>query len=270
MSTTQSLRQDEAIRRRELLEIASYDVTLDLASSPEVFDSRTVIRFHSGAGDTFLDVKPRELRSVVLNGQSLDVGALDRGRLPLTLADGDHELVVDAVMAFRNDGEGLHRSVDPADGRHYVYGMSFMDAAPSIFACFDQPDLKAPYTLHVTAPPDWIVVGNGRAERVDSGRWELATTQPLSTYFVTLVAGPYHQVTDEHDGIRLGLEVRASLARQLDEQAPEILTLTRQSFDELHRLFGIRYAFGDYHQAFVPEFNAGAWRTPGASPSGTA
>ena len=263
MSTTQSLRQDEAIRRRELLQIASYDVTLDLASSPEVFDSRTVIRFHSGAGDTFLDVKPRELRSLVLDGQSLDVGAVDRGRLPLTLGDGDHELVVDAVMAFRNDGEGLHRSVDPADGRHYVYGMSFMDAAPSIFACFDQPDLKAPYTLHVTAPPDWIVVGNGRAERVDSGRWELAATQPLSTYFVTLVAGPYHQVTDEHDGIRLGLEVRASLARQLDEQAPEILTLTRQSFDELHRLFGIRYAFGDYHQAFVPEFNAGAMENPG-------
>ena len=34
-------------------------------------------------------------------------------------------------MPFRNDGEGLHRSVDPADGRHYVYGMCFMDAAPS-------------------------------------------------------------------------------------------------------------------------------------------
>ena len=55
-------------------------------------------------------------------------------------------------MPFRNDGEGLHRSVDPADGKHYVYGMSFMDAAPTIFACFDQPDLKAPYTFHVRAP----------------------------------------------------------------------------------------------------------------------
>ena len=60
-------------------------------------------------------------------------------------------------MPFRNDGEGLHRSVDPADGKHYVYGMSFMDAAPTIFACFDQPDLKAPYTFHVRAPQDWVV-----------------------------------------------------------------------------------------------------------------
>ena len=262
MAQFHSLTHDEAVRRRALLDVTSYDVDLDLTGE-ETFTSRTVIRFGCRGGQTFLDVKPRELRSVALDGSPVDVDALDRGRLPLSLDEGEHELVVEAVMGFRNDGEGLHRAVDPADGKHYVYGMSFMDAAPSIFACFDQPDLKAPYTVHVTAPDDWLVVGNGRAEQVEKGRWELATTPPLSTYFVTLVAGPYHQLLDEHDGIRLGLEVRASLARRLDEQADDILTVTRQSFDELHRLFGIRYAFGDYHQAFVPEFNAGAMENPG-------
>ncbi len=39
--------------------------------------------------------------------------------------------------------------------------------------------------------------------------------------------------------------------------------MTRQCFDEFHRLFGIRYPFGEYHQAFVPEFNAGAMENPG-------
>ena len=39
--------------------------------------------------------------------------------------------------------------------------------------------------------------------------------------------------------------------------------MTKQCFDEFHRLFGIRYPFGDYHQAFVPEFNAGAMENPG-------
>ena len=29
-------------------------------------------------------------------------------------------------------------------------------------------------------------------------------------------------------------------------------------FDRYHELFGIRYPFGEYHQAFVPEFNAAA------------
>ena len=80
-------------------------------------------------------------------------------------------------MPFRNDGEGLHRSVDPADGQHYVYGMSFMDAAPTIFACFDQPDLKAPYTFHVRAPADWVV-DRQRARRAGRARacWEFEQT----------------------------------------------------------------------------------------------
>ena len=107
------------------------------------------------------------------------------------------------------------------------------------------------------------MIGNAPGRQVEPGVWEFEQSQPLSTYFVTLVAGPYHVIRDEHDGIPLGLSARASLAADLDKDADELFTLTRQSFDELHRLFGIRYPFGDYHQAFVPEFNAGAMENPG-------
>ena len=259
-----SLSHDSAQRRADLLNVREYDVSLDLCGGDKTFTSTTTIRFTARASaETFVQVQPKKLLGARLNGAPLDVDGLAHGRLPLLARDGDNELVVDAVMAYRNDGEGLHRAVDPADGKHYTYAMSFLDAAPSIFACFDQPDLKAPYTFHVTTPPEWVVVGNGRAEEVERGRWELETTQPLSTYFVTLVAGPYHVIRDEHDGIALGLEARASLAAHLDREADELFTITRQCFDEFHRLFGSRYAFGDYHQAFVPEFNAGAMENPG-------
>jgi aminopeptidase N len=267
-SPSQSLQHTEAQDRYRRLRVDAYDVRLDLASDEATFGSVTTVRFTSEGGPTFVDLKPLRVASLTLNGRPLDADLLDRGRLPLETLAGANELVVDATMAFRNDGEGLHRSVDPADGRHYVYGMSFMDAAPSIFACFDQPDLKAPYTFHVRAPEDWVVIGNSPATKTEtrpdgSALWELPATQPLSTYFVTLVAGPYHLVRDEHDGIPLGLSARASIARDLDKDADELLTMTRQCFDEFHRLFGIRYPFGDYHQAFVPEFNAGAMENPG-------
>lgn len=259
-----SLTLGESLHRAQRVTVSSYDVSLDLDTGDETYRSRSRIRFRvDGPADTFVDVKPRQLLTAHLNGAALDVGTLHDGRLPLAGLTGDNELVVEAVMAYRNDGEGLHRAVDPADGRHYTYAMSFLDAAPSIFACFDQPDLKAPYTVHVRAPRDWVVLGNGRAEQVEPGRWELATTPPLSTYFVTLVAGPYHVVRSEHDGIALGLGCRASLAAHLERDAEELFTVTGQCFDEFHRLFGVRYAFGDYHQAFVPEFNAGAMENPG-------
>ena len=156
-----SLQLSEARDRFDLLSVTSYDVTLDLRprdDHDETFTSRTVIELVSRGGSTFLDLKAAGLQSISLDGFDLPVELWSDGRYPLDLPTGEHRLEVDAVMGYRHDGEGLHRAVDPADGEAYVYQMSFMSAAPSVFACFDQPDLKAPYTVHVTAPESWIVV----------------------------------------------------------------------------------------------------------------
>ncbi|GAA1131174.1 aminopeptidase N [Kribbella jejuensis] len=258
-----SLTVDGARTRAAALSVQSYDVDLDLTQGESTFGSTTTIRFTATEPTSWVDVKPDALTSVTLNGEAVDVAGLNDGRLELTALQADNELVVVATMAYSNDGEGLHRAVDAADGLAYTYAMSFLDAGPRIFACFDQPDLKAPYRFKVTAPRDWIVLGNGAATQVSPGRWELAETKPLSTYFVTVVAGPYHQRTDSHDGINLSVVSRQSLKDALDREAADIFEVTKQSFDEYHRMFGYRYPFGEYHQAFVPEFNAGAMENPG-------
>ncbi|MEU4194345.1 aminopeptidase N [Kribbella sp. NPDC026611] len=258
-----SLTIDGARTRAAALSVQSYDVDLDLTQGERTFGSTTTIRFTASSPSSWLDVKPDELTSVTLNGTPVDVAGLNDGRLELSDLQPENELVVVASMLYSHDGEGLHRAVDAADGLVYTYAMSFLDAAPRIFACFDQPDLKAPYRMKVTAPEDWLVLGNGAATQVSPGRWELAETQPLSTYFVTVVAGPYHQRTDSHDGIPLSVVSRQSLKDALDREAADIFEVTKQSFDEYHRMFGYRYPFGEYHQAFVPEFNAGAMENPG-------
>ncbi|MFI6681195.1 aminopeptidase N [Kribbella sp. NPDC050470] len=249
--------------RAAALSVHSYDVDLDLTQGERTFGSTTTISFAATSTTTWVDVKPDELVSVTLNGTAVDVAGLTDGRLELTGLQPENELVVVATMLYSHDGEGLHRAVDAADGLAYTYAMSFLDAAPRIFACFDQPDLKAPYRMKVTAPAEWLVLGNGAATQVSPGRWELAQTPPLSTYFVTVVAGPYHQLTDSHDGIPLSVVARQSLKEALEREAEDIFTVTKQSFDEYHRMFGYRYPFGEYHQAFVPEFNAGAMENPG-------
>ena len=102
-----------------------------------------------------------------------------------------HEIVVEATMPFRRDGEGLHRSVDPADGRvlrlrHELHG-------------------RGPERLRLLRParPEGAVhaardrtLGLGRRSRNapavepasagdGTSRWDFAPTPPLSTYFVT-------------------------------------------------------------------------------------
>jgi aminopeptidase N len=134
-----------------------------------------------------------------------------------------------------------------------------------MYACFDQPDLKAVFRLTVTAPADWKAVSNGAAQETSEGPGGAVTTRfaetpVMSTYITALVAGPYHEVRDSCSSggldIDLGLYCRASLAEHLD--ADELFSITKQGFDFYHRVFGVPYPFGKYDQLFVPEFNAGA------------
>ncbi|EAQ00254.1 putative aminopeptidase [Janibacter sp. HTCC2649] len=241
------------------------EVDLDLDRGAEDFGSTTRIRFSCSTpgAATFLDVRAVNVETVTLNGDSIAPDQIVEGRLPLADLAADNTVEVVATMAYSRDGQGLHRSTDPADDEDYVYGHLFLDAAPTVFACFDQPDLKAPYAVTVRAPQEWVVLGNGRATQTTPGQWELSETLPLATYFVTVCAGPYVSVRDEHDGIPLGIHARRSLQPELEKHAPQMFEVTKQSFDYYHRTFEVRYPFGDYDQIFVPEFNAGAMENPG-------
>jgi len=260
-----SLTHAEATERGALLRVDSYRVDLDLTTGEDTFTSVTRIVFaaRSPGADTFLDVVARGLRSVTLNGRRLDRPAAVDGRVALTGLAADNEVVVVAEMAYSRECSGLHRYVDPADGRVYVYGFVFIDNAPRVFACFDQPDLKAPFTFTVTVPNDWQVLGNAPAERTAPGRWELAETDPLATYLTTVVAGPYRSFHTEHDGVPLGLHCRQSLAGALEADLDEVFEITGQCLDEYHRLFGVRYPFGKFDQVFVPEFSVLSLDHPG-------
>jgi len=259
-----SLQQGEAESRAAQLTINHTVVELDLTNpSADSFTSRTTITFESRGRESFLDFKGHVLTSASLNGVELSPNGWRAGRITLNDLRSDNTVVVEGQMSFSTVGEGLHRHMDPQDREIYLYAMSFLDAAPRWFACFDQPDLKSSYEIHVRTPEGWTVLGNGPSQRVAPGSWRIMQQAPLSTYLVTLVAGPYASVLDEHDGIRLGLHARKSLAEQLGEQAEDMLAVTKQCLDYYHRTFARRYPFGEYHQAFVPDFNAGAMENPG-------
>ncbi|MFJ3771343.1 aminopeptidase N [Streptomyces sp. NPDC090075] len=259
------LTRDEAQSRAELLDVHRYTIDLDLTTGDETFDSRTVIRFTARSdGDTFVEMKPVELRAVTLDGQPLDPEALDQDRLPLkNLTAGEHELRVDATMRYSRTGEGMHRFTDPTDDATYVYTQLFMDDVQRVFAAFDQPDLKAVFELTVTAPEGWSVLANGITEHLGEGRWRAAATPLVSTYLVAVAAGPWHSVRTEHRGLPFGIHCRRSLAPHLDADAEEILDITRACYDRYHEKFEEPYPFDSYDQAFVPEFNAGAMENPG-------
>ncbi|WKX08282.1 aminopeptidase N [Streptomyces sp. NL15-2K] len=262
------LTRDEAQTRAKLLDVHRYTIDLDLTRGDETFDSRTVIRFtvraDQDATDTFVEVKPAELRSVTLDGQPLDPETLDENRLPLkNLTPGEHELRVDAAMRYSRTGEGMHRFTDPTDGETYLYTQLAMDDCKRVFPAFDQPDLKAVFDLTVKAPEGWTVLANSITEHTGDGLWKAAPTPRISTYLVAVTAGPWHSVRTEHRGLPFGLHCRRSLAPHLDADTDELFEITKRCYDRYHEKFEEPYPFDSYDQAFVPEFNYGAMENPG-------
>ncbi|MDR1999040.1 MAG: aminopeptidase N [Frankiaceae bacterium] len=274
MVAVPNLTQADARRRAALLRLESYDVELDLtdaagAPSERTFRSRTTATFSctEPGASTFIDLIAEGFFAATLNGAELDVSDYSTdGGLALPDLAAENVLVIDAACLYTNTGEGLHRFVDPVDGEVYLYSQFETADAKRMFACFDQPDLKATFALRVTAPGHWKVVSNGALESVidtdTSARIStFARTPRLSTYLAALIAGPYHEVRDHHDGIDLGIYCRTTLAAHLD--ADELFAITKQGFDWYHENFQVRYAFGKYDQLFVPEFNAGAMENAG-------
>ena len=116
-----SLTRAEATERASLITVDSYGIDLDLTVGDEAFRSTATIAFRAAAGaETFVELKPARLVSARLNGTALDPATLDGNRLPLTGLHEANELVVEADMAYSNTAAGLHRFVDPDDGRVYL------------------------------------------------------------------------------------------------------------------------------------------------------
>jgi aminopeptidase N len=263
----------ESAERARLLHVDSYDVQLDLTRGDKLFRSTSVVTFDCAepGADSYADLVAAEVIEIRLNGALIDpAGAYGDGRITLPGLAARNELRVVADCAYTYDAKGMHRAVDSADGRVYLYTNFEPADARGVYACFEQPDLKASFFFHVTAPENWLVLSNEPApEPVLAGgiaTWHFPPTPRISTYLTAVVAGEYHLVTGTHTTpggqvIPLGLACRQSLAGFLE--ADDILTITRQGFDYYTALFDRDYPFVKYDQVFVPEFSAGAMENVG-------
>ncbi|MEE6296007.1 aminopeptidase N [Georgenia wangjunii] len=284
--STANLSRDEAQARSAALTVHDYRVELDLRGAPDpacrTFPTTTTVHLTSDVSETFLDFIGPVVHAVEVDGAPREVDH-DGARVRLTglRTDGAPTAVtVRAEGDYSRTGEGLHRFVDPVDGETYLYTQYEPADARRVFACAEQPDLKATFTAVVLAPSQWDVVSNSApdvVERVPAAdglpaarRWVFAPTPPLATYITAVVAGPYHRVeghwsTELPDGERLDVPLsvlcRQSLSPYLD--AEEILEITAQGLDFFHVAFDYPYPWGKYDQVFVPEYNLGAMENPG-------
>ncbi|RRS02034.1 aminopeptidase N [Glycomyces terrestris] len=267
MPSTHILTRDEAERRAELLTVDSYTVELDLTGHErgDTFGSRTAVVFDCAepGAETFIEIAAERIEDAFLNGEPVDVSGYDpKAGLRITNLAARNELVVNAVCTYSTDGQGLHRMVDPVDKETYLYSQFEVADAQRVYACFDQPDLKASFTFQVRTPEHWTVISNMPAasetvvEALQTKVTLFETSVRMSPYITAICAGPYYGVHEVHDGIDMGLYCRQSMKDYLDPEG--VFEVTRQGFDHFHEHFGVRYPLPKYDQVFAPEYNFGA------------
>jgi aminopeptidase N len=266
-----NLSRAEAKERADHLYVNSYVVTLDVTKGEETFYSKSEVSFtcNKPGYATFIDAVGRSVISATLNGVAVDTRNFDGESIFLTNLAAENLLVIEIEAEYSKSGEGLQRSVDPSDGEVYLYSQGETAHIRNMFPCFDQPALKATFTLTVTTPGHWEAVSNNPVEskvaKGDLVEWKFSTTPRIATYLDALIAGPYSSVHDVYKGqkeIPMGIYCRKSMMQYLDPE--DIFLITKQGFEYFEETFGLAYPFEKYDQIAVVDFNFGAMENAGA------
>ncbi len=221
----------EARARSADLDEVSYAVELDLTGAT-LFRSLVAVRFRSRSGASFLEFAGARDVVVMVDGAAVDNACFDGMRVRLEGLSPDvlHEVVVEGSVPYVTDGEGMHTFTDPVDDERYVSAYLGVDLAQRVFACFDQPDVKAPVSLTVAAEAGWTVLANGRLLGVNGGRWTFATTRPIPINQFVVCAGRWTSITWT-DGVReFGWHARQSLASALRRDFDDVRQVTMSCF----------------------------------------
>ncbi|HSR85998.1 MAG TPA: aminopeptidase N [Streptosporangiaceae bacterium] len=261
---------DEAAARSRLLTVESYSVFLDLTHGGDSAWSRTEVRFRcrEPGATTFANLDAAAVPEMILNGRRLDPKSLSLGRVPLTDLTAENTLVVSAWVHLSRSGSGLTQYTDHADGTSYVLANCFPTAAPTVFCCFDQPDLRAPITLIVTLPAGWTCISNGEvlhspADRA-AGVWRFATVVSMKPYEFTLCAGPYvtapAAIDGGADGTQLSVHCRPALTGS--PGLARTAGLVAAALRHYEQTLGVACPYRKLDIVFVPEFAVRAMQLP--------
>jgi len=179
---------------------------------------------------------------------------------PQLFVNGANKIEVTFEHPYTTDGSGLYRFVDPEDGKVYLYSQFEPYDTNRVFPLFDQPDIKANFTLDVIAPSDWRVISTTQVKTKKSQdnktQWFFGKSAIISSYVFSLHAGPYRVWQSNWKGVPLRLFSRQSLAQYVKTE--DWFEPTQKFLDFYSNYFAIDYPFAKYDQLIVPDFNFGA------------
>lgn len=201
-----------------------------------------------------------KIQSVAVNGQKASYQFRNEHIIlsEHCMQSGENEIKIHFVAG----DQSLNRNEE------FLYTLLVPDRARTLFPCFEQPSLKASFTLQLDIPKTWQAVSNTyivQEEMKDSCKAvRFAPTEPLSTYLFSFVAG--HLQRQEYTR---GERKLAAYYRETDPQKiAQLGTIFEQvvaSLEWLEAYTGMPYPFAKYDFIILPGFQYGGMEHTGAT-----
>ena len=175
------------------------------------------------------------------------------------LKKGNNHIHID----FRAGNTSLNRNEE------FLYTLFVPDRARTAFPCFDQPNLKATFTLSMDVPTQWVAIANGKLkdteDKGDLTHYNFETTKPIPTYLFSFVAGKFESITRQHKGKGYTLYHRETNKKKLNNNVDNIFDILFNSLDWLENYTDIKYPFAKYDMIAIPSFQYGGMEHTGAT-----
>jgi len=259
---SESLARDRAARISDV----RYDLAFTIpAAKKDPVSAREVVRFAvtDASAPLILDFSPNGagiLKKAEINGTETPVRQVN-GHLiapAASLHTGENAV----SLEFNAGDASLNRSDD------FLYTIFVPARAHEAFPCFDQPDLKARWSLALDVPDGWQLVANGaELDRQTEGartRVRFAQTAPIPTYVFAFAAGRFSVEQGERNGRTFRMFHRETDAAKVARNREAIFDLHAAALKWLEDYTGIAYPFGKFDFFLVPAFQFGGMEHPGA------
>ncbi|MGI8637881.1 MAG: M1 family metallopeptidase, partial [Segetibacter sp.] len=200
------------------------------------------------------------IKSISVNQRKVPIAFIHEHIIiaPKFLKAGDNNITISFIAGDLS----LNRNED------FLYTLLVPDRARSVFPCFDQPDLKATFTLSLTVPVDWQAVSNSSLadSSIISGSktFQYAPSDTISTYLFSFVAGKFTKITKDANGRLMNFYHRETDTAKINYSVDSIFRIHGDALKFLEEYTQIPYPFKKFDFVAIPDFQYGGMEHVGA------
>jgi aminopeptidase N len=239
-----------------------YQLSLAIKEHASAIAGTETVTFESKtAGELPIDYRDGILQSATVNGRTIPATE-ENGHLLLPVVAGSNRATFVFESKAAPSGEAITRYEDKDDGSEYFYTLFVPMDASMAFPCFDQPDLKAQFTLALEHPAVWSAIANTAAQSVDATHTRFSETRPISTYLFAFAAGPFAAIRAKVAG-EPTIYVRKSQLARAQQEAPQVQSMVRRGVAYFSSYFAQPYPFPKYDLVLIPGFPFGGMEHAG-------